>query len=56
MVITADHERLTQAMMNLMRNAIEHTPPTAELAIGSQLEGPEAPDMGAGHRPGHPGG
>ena len=41
-VITADHDRLTQAMMNLMRNAIEHTPLTAELAIGSRLEGPEA--------------
>jgi signal transduction histidine kinase len=33
--VTADRQRLTQAMLNLARNAIDHTPPDAEVAIGS---------------------
>ena len=33
--ISADRQRLTQAMLNLARNAIDHTPPDAEAAIGS---------------------
>jgi two-component system OmpR family sensor kinase len=33
--IAADRQRLTQAMLNLARNAHEHTPPDAEVAIGS---------------------
>jgi two-component system OmpR family sensor kinase len=33
--VDADRQRLTQAMLNLARNAHEHTPPDAEVAIGS---------------------
>ncbi len=33
--VSADRQRLTQAMLNLARNAIDHTPPDAEVAIGS---------------------
>jgi signal transduction histidine kinase len=33
--IEADRQRLTQAMLNLARNAHEHTPADAEVAIGS---------------------
>jgi two-component system OmpR family sensor kinase len=33
--VMADRQRLTQAMLNLARNAHEHTPPDAEVAIGS---------------------
>jgi signal transduction histidine kinase len=38
-VLVADHQRLTQAMMNLMRNAVEHTPRASKLALGSRVEG-----------------
>lgn len=41
-VITADRQRLTQAVMNLARNALEHTPPTARVALGSRLIGDRA--------------
>ncbi|HSJ29467.1 MAG TPA: HAMP domain-containing sensor histidine kinase [Acidimicrobiia bacterium] len=41
-VVVADEQRLTQAMMNLMRNAVEHTPPGTAVAIGSALRGDEA--------------
>jgi two-component system, OmpR family, sensor kinase len=41
-VVVADRDRITQAVMNLMQNAIEHTPATAELALGSRLDGAEA--------------
>jgi signal transduction histidine kinase len=41
-VLVADHQRLTQAMMNLMRNAVEHTPRASKLALGSQVEGDDA--------------
>jgi signal transduction histidine kinase len=34
-VIDADPHRLTQAMLNLARNAVEHTPPGAEIGLGS---------------------
>lgn len=40
-LITADRQRLTQAVMNLARNALEHTPPTAPVALGSRVEGNE---------------
>jgi signal transduction histidine kinase len=33
--VDADRQRLTQAMLNLARNAVEHTPTDAQLAIGS---------------------
>ena len=37
-MINADRHRLTQAMMNLMRNAVEHVPPTATASIGARIE------------------
>jgi two-component system, OmpR family, sensor kinase len=36
-VVTADEQRLDQAMMNLIRNALEHTPPEADIAIGGEV-------------------
>jgi two-component system, OmpR family, sensor kinase len=36
--ILADRQRLTQAMLNLARNAVEHTPADAEVAIGSEWD------------------
>lgn len=41
-VIVADEQRLTQAMMNLIRNAAEHTPSGTPVAIGSALQNGEA--------------
>ncbi len=38
-VVSGDRERLTQAVMNLARNAIEHTPATAEVTLGAQSNG-----------------
>ena len=35
-VVHGDRERLTQAVMNLARNAVEHTPETAEVALGAR--------------------
>ncbi len=43
-VLVADHQRLTQAMMNLMRNAVEHTPKSSVLALGSRVEGSDTVD------------
>jgi signal transduction histidine kinase len=43
-VLVADHQRLTQAMMNLMRNAAEHTPKTSNVALGSALQHTEMGD------------
>lgn len=37
--IVADRQRLTQAVMNLMRNAHEHTPPGTTVRIGSRAAG-----------------
>lgn len=36
--IRADPQRLTQAVLNLARNAVEHTVVGAEIGVGSQLE------------------
>lgn len=33
--IRADPQRLSQALLNLARNAVQHTPPDADVAIGS---------------------
>ena len=33
--VVADEQRLTQAVMNLARNAVEHTDPQAEIKLGS---------------------
>jgi len=41
-VITADGERLTQAMMNLAVNAARHTPAGTSVRIGAALRGPFA--------------
>ncbi|HEX6298906.1 MAG TPA: ATP-binding protein [Acidimicrobiia bacterium] len=37
-VVEADRHRLNQAMMNLIRNALEHTPPDTPVRIGSRLD------------------
>jgi two-component system, OmpR family, sensor kinase len=41
-VVVADEQRLTQAMMNLVRNAVEHTPAGTAVAIGSALRDDQA--------------
>jgi signal transduction histidine kinase len=38
-VLDGDRQRLTQAMMNLARNAIEHTPQQVALSLGSRAQG-----------------
>jgi signal transduction histidine kinase len=38
----ADRDRLTQAMVNLAANAVHHTPPDAEIGIGSSVEDGDA--------------
>jgi len=38
-VVVGDRQRLTQAVMNLARNAVEHTPESAELSIGARVNG-----------------
>ena len=54
--LTADRQRLTQAVMNLARNAAEHTPPGAPIALGSALRDGRAElwvsDSGPGVEPG----
>lgn len=37
-VVEADRHRLNQAMMNLVRNAVEHSPPGSTVHIGSRLD------------------
>ncbi len=38
-VVMGDQQRLTQAMLNLARNAIEHTPATARISLGGGANG-----------------
>jgi len=38
-VAIVDQQRLTQAMMNLSRNAVEHTPDGTVVSLGSRVEG-----------------
>lgn len=38
-VAIADEQRLTQALMNLCRNAVEHTPGDVSVTLGSHAEG-----------------
>lgn len=38
-VAMADEQRLTQALMNLCRNAVEHTPADVPVTLGSHTEG-----------------
>ena len=40
-VVVADRQRLTQAVMNLARNASEHTAPLTPVALGSRVTGDE---------------
>jgi signal transduction histidine kinase len=37
--VVGDEQRLTQAVLNLARNAVEHTAPGAEIGIGSERRG-----------------
>jgi two-component system, OmpR family, sensor kinase len=50
--IVADRQRLTQAVMNLAQNAVQHTDEDATIALGAKLEGAYARlwvrDSGAG--------
>jgi signal transduction histidine kinase len=52
--LTADRQRLTQAMMNLARNAVEHTGDGAAIAIGSALRDGQAELWVADSGPGVP--
>jgi two-component system OmpR family sensor kinase len=40
--VVADRQRITQAVMNLIENAVTHTQPGDEIAIGSDVSGAEA--------------
>ena len=40
--VVADRQRITQAVMNLVENAVAHTHPGDEIAIGSDVSGAEA--------------
>lgn len=54
-VIAADPDRITQAMVNLMANAAQHTPSGSEIRLGSGVAGREVrlwvADRGAGIDP-----
>ena len=41
-IVLADQDRLTQAMMNLVENAVRHTVDGDKISIGTSLEGDEA--------------
>ncbi|MGH2629248.1 MAG: sensor histidine kinase [Actinomycetota bacterium] len=41
-IVIADRQRLTQAMMQLAQNAVQHTSADARIEIGSRLRGTEA--------------
>jgi signal transduction histidine kinase len=41
-LLTADRQRLTQAVMNLAHNAVQHTQPGDRIAIGSDLDDTQA--------------
>jgi signal transduction histidine kinase len=54
-VVVIDEQRVTQAVMNLMRNAIEHTPADTPVAVGSRIHGDQVQiwvrDLGPGIDP-----
>lgn len=50
----ADQQRLTQAMMNLCRNAVEHTPPDVAVLLGSRVVGDDVHLWVADDGPGVP--
>ncbi|MGI5939787.1 MAG: sensor histidine kinase [Thermoleophilia bacterium] len=52
--LPADRHRLTQAILNLMRNALEHTPPGTPVSLGSRLTGDTARIWVTDHGPGIP--
>jgi signal transduction histidine kinase len=58
-VIVADRQRLTQAIMQLAQNAVQHTPQDAEVALGSGVNRTSARfwirDAGPGIAPEHHG-
>ena len=39
LVFSADRQRLNQALMNLIRNAYEHTPADAKVSLGAEVKG-----------------
>jgi len=41
-IVVADRQRLSQAMIQLAQNAVQHTPPGGEIAIGSDVSHGEA--------------
>jgi signal transduction histidine kinase len=41
-IVVADQDRLTQAMMNLVENAVRHTDEGDKISLGTSLEGDEA--------------
>jgi signal transduction histidine kinase len=51
-IVVADRQRLTQAITQLAHNAVQHTSPGAEIAVGSEVRGGDARlwvrDTGAG--------
>jgi signal transduction histidine kinase len=53
-VIRGDEQRLTQAVMNLARNAIEHTPESAAVSLGASINGSSARIWVADAGPGIP--
>jgi len=52
--ITADRQRLTQAVMNLAANAAQHTAPGQEIALGSEMRNGGAVFWVRDHGPGIP--
>src|SRR5690606_33083438 len=53
-VFHGDRQRLTQAAMNLVRNAVEHGPPGVEVAVGGVINGTEVRLSVADNGPGIP--
>ena len=49
----ADRERLTQAVVNLAANAVQHTADDQEIGIGVDATDDARPPVGARHRPRH---
>ena len=53
-VVVADEQRLTQAMMNLVRNALEHTPDGTKVMVGGAREDDRLRLWVTDHGPGIP--
>ncbi len=52
--LTADRQRITQAVMQLAQNAAEHTQPGERIALGSAISDGAGAAVGRRQRPGHP--